>query len=137
MWWVFAFFNALFASFANLFIKLTTKKLNPFLGALISQISALFFILIFFWLSKEGFKGAKEGIMFAFLAGLMTAIAFISWFKMFASGAPLVTGGTLAIMGVIVFTALWGIIILGEKLTLPAFLGFLLALLSAYLLILK
>lgn len=134
MWQVFAFLNAITMSLANLFTKLSSGKLNPLLGALIAQVTAVFFILLFFLFSGRGVEGTKQGIIFAGLVGLMTAIGFTAWFKMFASGAPLVIGGTLAIMGVIVFTAVLGIVLLGEKVSLPVILGFLLALLSAWLL---
>jgi len=137
MWQIFAFLNALSMGIGNLFVKVLGGRLNPFLGALLIQGVNFFFVLLFFLLMGGSFSGAKESIALIFLAGLMGAIGLIAWFKMFALGAPLVIGGTLAIMGVIIFTALGGIIFLGEKLTLPVFIGFILALLSAYLLTLR
>lgn len=137
MWWLYALINALAGSWANVFTKLASREINPILGALVAQITAVFFIFLFFLFSGRHFDGTRQGFLFAFLMGLMTAFGYTAWFKLFSTGASLIVAGILAILGVIVFSALWGIIFLGEKLTLTVFIGFLLAILSAYLLMIK
>ena len=137
MWWKYALVNEVAGSLANVFTKLSGGKINPFFAVLVAQAPSTFCLLLFFLASGKNIQTTKQGILFACLVGVATAFGFAAWFKLFSLDAPLIVAGTIAIIGVIVFTTLWGVIFLGEKVTLPIFFGFLLAVFSAFLLTFK
>jgi len=133
MWWVYAAANAVFLSIANVLVKLSSGKVNPILGAAVTLASAALVVFGLSWLIP-GISAQAQAYWLPALIGIFSGIGMASWFLLLSSGVAVSSGGIVAILGVIVLTALFGVIFLGEKLSLIKIIGLVLGLIAAGLL---
>lgn len=133
MWWIFALANAVFISIANVLTKIATTKVRPILGAAVAAtVSAIVVVAMSLFMGKGELTGQK--LIYPGLAGLFMGLALVAWYLLFATGVGISSGGVVAILGVIMLTALFGVIFLGEKLSLIKVIGLVLGLAAAVLL---
>jgi transporter family protein len=121
-WLPLALLTAFCLALYNLFIKLASNHLPPAVGAVVLQLVAA--ALGGLWLLKLKLQGAPlplspRGLGLAALAGLGVGLAEILTFVVFQRGVNSSVGTPVIVGGSVLLTALLGLGLLRETLTLP------------------
>jgi transporter family protein len=121
-WLPLALLTALCLALYNFFIKLAANHLPPAVGAVILQLVAA--ALGAAWLLRMKLQGqplmvSGKGVALAALAGLGVGLAEILTFVVFQRGVNSSVGTPVIVGGSVLLTALLGLVVLREALTLP------------------
>ncbi|MBF9220351.1 EamA family transporter [Hymenobacter ruricola] len=121
-WLPLALLTALCLALYNFFIKLASDYLPPAVGAVVLQLVAA--ALGAAWLLKLKLQGQPlavtgKGLGLAAVAGLGVGLAEILTFVVFQRGVPSSVGTPVIVGGSVLLTALLGLALLRETLTLP------------------
>ena len=121
-WLPLALLTALCLALYNFFIKLAANHLPPAVGAVVLQLVAAG--LGAAWLLKLKLQGqplalSGRGLGMAALAGLGVGLAEILTFVVFQRGVPVSVGTPVIVGGSVLLTALLGLVVLREALSLP------------------
>lgn len=125
-WLVLALLTALALAFYNFFIKLASAHVPAAVGAVVLQLVAA--ALGAGWLLKLRLQGqplpvSSKGLWLAALAGLGVGLAEILTFVVFSRGVPSSVGTPVIVGGSVLLTAVLGLLLLRETLSLPQALG--------------
>jgi transporter family protein len=128
-WLALALLTALCLALYNFFIKLAADHVPAAVGAVVLQLVAASLGAI--WLLRLKLLGqplgwSGKGLGLAALAGLGVGLAEILTFVVFSRGVPSSVGTPVIVGGSVLLTALLGLGLLREALTLPQALGLLL-----------
>ncbi|RAK70115.1 EamA family transporter [Hymenobacter edaphi] len=128
-WLVLALLTALALAFYNFFIKLAADHVPAAVGAVVLQLVAA--ALGAAWLLRLKLQGqplpvTSKGLWLAALAGLGVGLGEILTFVVFSRGVPSSVGTPVIVGGSVLLTAVLGLVVLREALTLPQALGLLL-----------
>jgi uncharacterized membrane protein len=138
-WLSYALLTVLFYSVFDLFVKLSSQKVNDGLAAFIFNfVSTLVLILYLAWQMSHGnkiFEWKPNGLLFASVGGIAIGLASIFFIKMFATGTNLSVGVPVVRIGMVILGSLLGVLILKEGINLKYILGFLISIAGLYLLI--
>ena len=120
-WLPLALVTALCLACYNFFIKLAANHLPPAVGAVVLQLVAA--VLGAAWLLKLKMQGqpvliSGKGVGLAALAGLSVGLAEILTFVVFQRGVPAAVGTPVIVGGSVLLTAVLGLVVLREALTL-------------------
>ena len=120
-WLPLALLTALCLAFYNFFIKLAAGHLAPAVGAVVLQLVAA--ALGAAWLLKLKLQGQPvvltgPGLGLAALAGLGVGLAEILTFVVFQRGVPSSVGTPVIVGGSVLLTAVLGLVVLRESLSL-------------------
>ena len=121
-WLPLALLTALCLALYNFFIKLAANHVPPAVGAVVLQLVAAALGAV--WLLKLKLAGqplpvTSKGLALAALAGLGVGLAEILTFVVFQRGVPSSVGTPVIVGGSVLLTALLGLALLREALTLP------------------
>ncbi|HEX8327476.1 MAG TPA: EamA family transporter [Hymenobacter sp.] len=121
-WLPLALLTALCLALYNFFIKLASEHVTPAVGAVVLQLVAAALGAV--WLLKLKLQGqplpiTPKGLGLAALAGLGVGLAEILTFVVFQRGVPSSVGTPVIVGGSVLLTALLGLALLREALTLP------------------
>lgn len=121
-WLLLALLTAFCLALYNFFIKLAAGQLPPAVGAVVLQLVAA--ALGAAWLLKLKLQGqplpiTSRGLVLAALAGLGVGLAEILTFVVFQRGVNSSVGTPIIVGGSVLLTALLGLVLLRETLTLP------------------
>lgn len=136
-WLPLALLTALCLALYNFFIKLASDHVTPAVGAVVLQLVAAALGAV--WLLKLKLQGqplpiTPKGLGLAALAGLGVGLAEILTFVVFQRGVPSSVGTPVIVGGSVLLTALLGLALLREALTLPQASGLVLIVLGIALL---
>ena len=125
-WLPLALLTALCLAGYNFFIKLAAEHLPPAVGAVVLQVVAA--SLGALWLLRLRLQGQPlaitgKGLALAALAGLSVGLAEMLTFVVFKRGLPASVGTPLMVGGSVLLTALLGLALLRESLSLGQVLG--------------
>jgi transporter family protein len=128
-WLPLALLTALCLALYNFFIKLAANHLPAAVGAVILQLVAAGLGGI--WLLRLKLLGqplplSSRGVGLAVLAGLGVGLAEILTFVVFQQGVPASVGTPVIVGGSVLLTALLGLVLLRETLSVPQLAGLLL-----------
>ncbi|OON67665.1 EamA family transporter [Hymenobacter sp. CRA2] len=128
-WFVLALLTALALAFYNFFIKLAADHVPAAVGAVVLQLVAAALGAV--WLLRLKLQGqplpvTSKGLWLAALAGLGVGLGEILTFVVFSRGVPSSVGTPVIVGGSVLLTAVLGLVVLREALTLPQLLGLLL-----------
>lgn len=128
-WLVLALLTALALASYNFFIKLAADHVPAAVGAVVLQLVAAALGAV--WLLRLKLQGqplsvTSKGLWLAALAGLGVGLAEILTFVVFSRGVPSSVGTPVIVGGSVLLTAVLGLVVLREALTLPQVLGLLL-----------
>ena len=128
-WLPLALLTALCLALYNFFIKLAADHVPPAVGAVVLQLVAA--VLGAAWLLKLKLQGQSlavsgKGLAWAVLAGLGVGLAEILTFVVFQRGVNSSVGTPVIVGGSVLLTAVLGLVVLREALTLPQASGLLL-----------
>lgn len=120
-WLPLALLTALCLALYNFFIKLASGHLAPAVGAVVLQLVAA--ALGAAWLVRLKLQGQpiglnRTGLGLAALAGLGVGLAEILTFVVFQRGVPSSVGTPIIVGGSVLLTALLGLVVLRESLSL-------------------
>lgn len=120
-WLPLALLTALCLALYNFFIKLASGHLAPAVGAVVLQLVAA--ALGAAWLLKLRLQGqpvglSATGLGLAALAGLGVGLAEILTFVVFQRGVPSSVGTPIIVGGSVLLTAVLGLVVLRETLSL-------------------
>lgn len=120
-WLPLALLTALCLALYSFFIKLASGHLAPAVGAVVLQVVAA--ALGAAWLFKLKLQGqsiasTKTGLVLAAVAGLGVGLAEILTFVVFQRGVPSSVGTPVIVGGSVLLTAVLGLVILRESLTI-------------------
>lgn len=120
-WLPLALFTALCLALYNFFIKLAANHVSPAVGAVMLQLVAA--ALGAMWLLRLKLQGqplaiSGKGLGLAALAGLSVGLAEILTFVVFQRGANSSVGTPVIVGGSVLITAVLGLVVLREALTL-------------------
>lgn len=120
-WLPLALLTALCLAGYNFFIKLSADELPPALGAVVLQLVAA--SLGALWLLRlklqgQALAGTGKGLGLAALAGLGVGLAEILTFVVFQRGISASVGTPVIVGGSVLLTALLGLVVLRESLSL-------------------
>ncbi|MDQ2794717.1 MAG: EamA family transporter [Bacteroidota bacterium] len=120
-WLPLALLTALCLALYNFFIKLASGHLAPAVGAVVLQLVAA--ALGAAWLLKLKLQGQPvalngTGLGLAALAGLGVGLAEILTFVVFQRGVPSSVGTPVIVGGSVLLTAVLGLVVLRESLSL-------------------
>jgi transporter family protein len=120
-WLPLALLTALCLALYNFFIKLAADHVSPAVGAVLLQLVAA--ALGAAWLFKLKLQGqpvavTSKGLLLAGLAGLGVGLAEILTFVVFQRGVPSSVGTPVIVGGSVLLTAVLGLVVLREGLTL-------------------
>ncbi|WP_216726201.1 EamA family transporter [Hymenobacter siberiensis] len=121
-WLPLALLTALCLALYNFFIKLAADHVPPAVGAVVLQLVAA--ALGAAWLLKLKLQGQPlvvpgKGLVWAVLAGLGVGLAEILTFVVFQRGVNSSVGTPVIVGGSVLLTAILGLVVLREALTLP------------------
>jgi transporter family protein len=121
-WLPLALLTALCLALYNFFIKLAADHVPPAVGAVVLKLVAAALGAV--WLLKLKLEGqamplAPKGLALAAAAGLGVGLAEILTFVVFQRGGPSSVGTPVIVGGSVLLTALLGLALLREALTLP------------------
>ena len=121
-WLPLALLTALCLALYNFFIKLAADHLPAAVGAVVLQLVAA--ALGAAWLLRLKLLGqplplSSKGLGLAMLAGLGVGLAEILTFVVFQRGVPASVGTPVIVGGSVLLTAVLGVALLREALTLP------------------
>ncbi|OUJ74856.1 EamA family transporter [Hymenobacter crusticola] len=128
-WILLALLTAFCLALYNFFIKLASSHLPAAVGAVVLQLVAA--ALGAAWLLKlklqeQPLPITNKGLLLAALAGLGVGLAEILTFVVFGRGVPSSVGTPVIVGGSVLLTAVLGLTVARETLTLPQGLGLLL-----------
>ena len=128
-WLPLALLTALCLAFYNFFIKLASNHVPPAVGAVVLQLVAA--ALGAAWLLKLKLQGqplavSGKGLALAALAGVGVGLAEILTFVVFQRGVNSSVGTPVIVGGSVLLTALLGLVLLREGLTMAQAAGLLL-----------
>ncbi|MBG8554760.1 EamA family transporter [Hymenobacter guriensis] len=128
-WLVLALLTALSLAFYNFFIKLASEHVPAAVGAVVLQLVAA--ALGGLWLLRLKLQGqplllSSKGMWLAAAAGLGVGLAEILTFVVFSRGVSSSVGTPVIVGGSVLLTAVLGVVVAREVLTLPQVLGLLL-----------
>lgn len=128
-WLPLALLTALCLALYNFFIKLAAAHVPAAVGAVVLQLVAA--ALGSVWLLQLKWQGQPlpitlKGLGLAALAGLGVGLAEILAFVVFSRGVPSSVGTPVIVGGSVLLTAVLGLVLLREALTVPQALGLLL-----------
>jgi transporter family protein len=128
-WLPLALLTALCLAFYNFFIKLAADHVPPAVGAVVLQLVAAALGAV--WLLKLKLQGqplalSGKGLALAALAGLGVGLAEILTFVVFQRGVNSSVGTPVIVGGSVLLTALLGLVVLREVLSVPQAAGLLL-----------
>lgn len=113
----------------NIFIKMSSGRIDQILGALILQLIAAacggLFLLYLRLAGRASFDVTPAGFGFAVLAGVAVGVAEILTFIVFSRGAPASLGSPIIMGGSVLVAALIGIAFLREAIGLVQVAGIL------------
>jgi len=120
-WLPLALLTALCLALYNFFIKLASGHLAPAVGAVVLQLVAA--ALGGIWLLKLKLQGQpvalnSPGLGLAVLAGLGVGLAEILTFVVFQRGVPSSVGTPIIVGGSVLLTAVLGLVVLRETMSL-------------------
>ena len=120
-WLPLALLTALCLALYNFFIKLAANQVSPAVGAVVLQLVAA--ALGAAWLFKMKLQGqpmdiSGNGLGLAALAGLGVGLAEILTFVVFQRGVNSSVGTPVIVGGSVLLTALLGLVVLREALTI-------------------
>ena len=120
-WLPLALLTALCLALYNFFIKLAANHVSPAVGAVVLQLVAA--ALGAAWLFKMKLQGqpmavSGKGLGLAALAGLGVGLAEILTFVVFQRGVNSSVGTPVIVGGSVLLTALLGLVVLREALTI-------------------
>ena len=120
-WLPLALLTALCLALYNFFIKLAANHVSPAVGAVVLQLVAA--ALGAAWLFKMNLQGqpmaiSGKGLGLAALAGLGVGLAEILTFVVFQRGVNSSVGTPVIVGGSVLLTALLGLVVLREALTI-------------------
>lgn len=121
-WFPLAVLTALCLAGYNLFIKLASEHLSPALGAVVLQVAAAALgagWLLWLKLQGQAVSVSGRGLGLAVLAGVGVGLAEILTFVVFQRGVPSSVGTPVIVGGSVLLTAMLGVALLRESLTLP------------------
>lgn len=132
-WLPLALLTALCLTLYNFCIKLAANHLSPAVGAVVLQLVAA--VLGAAWLFKLKLQGQPlpltgQGLGLAALAGLGVGLAEILTFVLFQRGLSASVGTPVIVGGSVLLTALLGLLLLRETLTLGQAAGLVLVVLG-------
>jgi uncharacterized membrane protein len=140
-WLNFALLTVVFYSLFDLFVKLSSDKMNSYFNAFIINLLATLVLLVFvifaYFQGEKLFVIKPGGWLFSILAGLAIGGASIFFVKMFAAGTNLSVGVPLVRIGMVVIGSILGIMLLKEGFSIKYILGVLLSLTGLFLVIVK
>jgi len=140
-WLNFALLTVVFYSVFDLFVKLSSDKMNSYFNAfiinLVATVVLLFFVIYAYFTGEKLFDVKPGGWLFSILAGLAIGAASIFFVKMFATGTNLSVGVPLVRVGMVVIGSILGIVLLKEGFSPKYILGVLLALAGLFLVVTK
>lgn len=140
-WLNFAFITIVFYSLFDLFLKLSSDKMNTWLNAfvvnLVATLVLLAFVILTYFQGEKLFTVKPGGWFFSILAGLAIGGASIFFVKMFATGTNLSVGVPLVRIGMVVLGSILGIALLKEGFNAKYILGVILSLAGLFLVITK
>ena len=121
-WLPLALLTALCLALYNFFIKLAADHVPPAVGAVVLQLVAA--ALGAAWLLKLKLQGqplvvSGKGLAWSVLAGLGVGLADILTFVVFQRGVNSSVGTPVIVGGSVLLTAVLGLVVLREALTLP------------------
>jgi transporter family protein len=127
-WLLLALLTALCLALYNFFIKLAAGHISAAAGAVILQLVAA--ALGGVWLLWLRLKGqpldlSSKGVGLAMLAGIGVGLAEILTFVVFGRGVPSSVGTPVIVGGSVLLTAVLGLVVLREALTLTQAAGLL------------
>jgi len=120
-WLPLALLTALCLASYNFFIKLAAEHLPPAVGALVLQLVAAGLgaaWLLHLRLAGQPLAVSGRGLGLAALAGLSVGLAEILTFVVFGRGVPASVGTPVLVGGSVLLTALLGLAVRHERLTL-------------------
>ncbi|MCC3159022.1 EamA family transporter [Hymenobacter sp. 15J16-1T3B] len=128
-WLALALLTALALACYNFFIKLAAAHLPAAVGAVVLQLVAAALGAV--WLLRLKLQGqplpvTSKGLWLAALAGLGVGLGEILTFVVFGRGVPSSVGTPVIVGGSVLLTAVLGLVVLREALSLPQALGLLL-----------
>jgi len=135
-WLTTALASIFFYSTFDLFVKLSSSKINSGLGNALINVGSLLTAFIWYLLIsvRQGDTGySKNGIVLSLIAGVLVGLAGLFFIRLFSMGVNLSVGVPLVRVGMIVLGSLFGILLLKEGVNLKFGVGFILSLLGLYL----
>lgn len=118
-WLPVAIVTAIAFGLYNVFIKVSSDRIDQVLGAVILQVVALLLgggFLLAQHLGGRELAISRSGLLYAALAGLAVGLAEILSFVVFARGAPASLGSPIIMGGSVLVAALLGVAVLRESL---------------------
>ena len=106
----------------NVFIKLSSGRIDQILGAVVLQTVAALVgggVALALRLGGRSFAVTGAGLGWAVAAGIAVGLAEIATFVLFSRGAPVAVATPIIMGGSVVVTALVGLAVLGERLAAP------------------
>ncbi|KKU88174.1 MAG: hypothetical protein UY16_C0012G0015 [Candidatus Gottesmanbacteria bacterium GW2011_GWA2_47_9] len=140
MWIVYALLTVLSYAFMDFFVKKAAGRIDDALGAALINIFSVLPPMIWFISSRLTNKdviAAKEGYLFAALAGVAIGFGSIFFIKMFATGTNLSIGVPLVRIGIVLLAVAIGALVLKESLSVKQLFGLALSVVGLYLVIAK
>ncbi|GAA4386223.1 EamA family transporter [Hymenobacter koreensis] len=128
-WLALALLTAFSLALYNFFIKLASSHVQAAVGAVVLQLVAA--VLGAVWLLKLKLQGqplpvTSKGLWLAALAGVGVGLAEILTFVVFSRGVSSSVGTPVIVGGSVLLTAILGMVVLREALTVSQLLGLLL-----------
>lgn len=135
-WLTTALASIFFYSTFDLFVKLSSSKINSGLGNTLINVGSLLTAFIWYLLVsiKQGDTAyTKNGIVLSLVAGVLVGLAGLFFIRLFSLGVNLSVGVPFVRVGMIVLGSLFGILILKEGVSARYLIGFLLSAVGLYL----
>ena len=139
-WLVFALMAIAGFALYNFFVKQSSDKITAPVGVAIiggAMVAVALVAILFMHFSGQEITITSQGIKFALLAGLFTALAEMAYFLMFMRGTNLTIGLPLVVGGTVAGGAILGFVFLSEALPLVKLIGVLTTLAGIILLSVK
>lgn len=133
-WVIYAIIAIILLGISDLFRKLASNLQDPIFTNLMFQLGASGISIIIFLFSRKVVNQPRE-IIYAVIGGILIALFTTLSFKALSSGPGLSVVMPVLRVGGITLVAIFGIIILREKLTLQTFFGLIFSVVGIYLLI--
>ena len=140
-WLTYAFLTIFFYAFFDFFLKLSAGKIHDMFGVTIinflSTIIVSAFLIFAKFRNENIFQVKQGGYLYSILAGISIGLASLFFIKMFATGVNLSIGVPLVRIGIVLLAGILGALLLKESINLQYLIGFALALVGLYLLVMK
>jgi bacterial/archaeal transporter family protein len=125
-WLIFALIAIGGYALFNFFLMFSADKISAPIGvAIIGSMTVVVALIAIISMNISGqeFLITSDGIKFAILAGLFTAIAELAYYIMYLKGTNLSIGTPLVVGGTILIATILGVIILSETLSIVKIIG--------------